>query len=299
MDHLTALRVFRAVVDCGTFAGAARDLGLSNAAVSKNVGELESHLGTRLLNRTTRAMSLTEAGARFHARVSRLLEDLADAEAEASDLADAPRGRLRVSAPMSWGLVRLAPMLPEFLALHPHVALDVAYTDAKVDVVGGGFDVVIRGEGSLTDSSFIARKLCELDRIVCASPDYVATHGRPRHPETLSEHECLIYSLAASPETWHFTRNGKSLSIKVAGRYRANSSLAIGDAATAGTGIALIPRDYVRTPLKEGRLVQLLKPWRPERQGLHAIYPSSRHVPARLRAFVDFLVAKLPGSRQQ
>lgn len=293
MDRFTALRVFRAVVDCGSFAAAARDLGLSNAAVSKNIGELEAHLGTRLLNRTTRSMNLTEAGAHYYERMTRLLQDLADADDAVAEMTRVPRGRLRVNAPMSWGLLRLSNLMPDFLQRYPEVRVELELSDTVADLVEQHIDVAIRGQGAMKDSTSIARRLARLDRVVCGSPAYFKRHGTPGVPADLREHSCLVYSLSSEPEKWRFTREGKRSDVTVSGNYRVNNSLALRDALLAGAGIALIPTDYVREYLSAGRVKAVLEDWETNEQAIYAVYPSGRYLPGRVRAFIDFLIEKL------
>lgn len=293
MERFTALKVFCAVVQHGSFAAAARNLRLSNAAVSKNVNELETHLGARLLTRTTRRMSLTEAGEYYYEDVSRVLRELDEADAAVSEMTGAPRGRLRVSVPMSFGLQHLASIVPEFLERYPDVTVDLEMSDAAVDLVGNHFDVAIRGHGALPDSSLVARKLKSLRRVICGAPAYFERHGLPQNPRDLRAHRCLIYTLSNAPDAWTLARNGRKLEVPVRGPYRVNNSLAIREALLAGVGIALIPRIYVEQALADGRLLAVLEAWCPEEQWIYALYPSGRFTTKRVKVFVDFLTDKL------
>lgn len=296
MDRLTALNVFRTVVDLGSFAEAARQLRLSPAAVSKNIRELETHLAVRLLNRTTRRMSLTEAGALYHQRVSGILDDLHEADATLAPLQQQPRGLLRVSAPVSASLVALTEAIPRFLERYPDIALDLRLDDRRVNIVEDGFDLVIRGSDRLENSSLIARRLLTLDHVLCCAPAYRARAGAPASPEELKRHNCVQFTLSGHADEWTFTKADRSVSIAIDGRYKVTSSLAVRDALRAGFGLSLTPRLYVQEDLAAGRLVPLLEDWTPVETTLYAIYPSARLVQAKVRAFLDFLVETLGAS---
>ncbi|MEM7428967.1 MAG: LysR family transcriptional regulator [Pseudomonadota bacterium] len=293
MDHFTALRVFRSVVEAGSFAAAARELGLSNAAVSKNVGELEAHLGARLLNRTTRSMSLTEAGSLYYDRVSQVLDELADADAALGPLQQAPTGLLRVSAPMTLTLLKLSEAIPRFLAEHPQVQLDLQMDDRRVNIIEDGFDLAIRGSDNLEDSSLVARKLMVLDHVVCAAPSYLESAGRPVRPEDLEHHNCVQFTLSGHASEWQFTRADQSVRVQVSGSYKVTSSLAVRDALLSGLGLSLIPRTYVSQQIERGELYTVLDDWDPVETSIYAVYPSRRYLMAKVRAFIDFLVAEL------
>lgn len=293
MDQLTALRVFRQVVDGGAFAAAARKIRLSPAAISKNIGELEAHLGVRLLNRTTRRMSLTEAGARYYQQVSRILDDLEDADGSMQPLTHRPSGLLRVSAPMTLSLVRLSDAIVAFLEAHPDISLDLQLDDRRVDIVKDGFDLAIRGSDRLEDSSLVARRLMELRHVACATPAYFEANGRPRTPTDLTGHDCVQFSLSGHASEWEFTRDGETRKVQVRGRYKVTSSLAIRDALRAGFGISLVPRLYVRDDIAAGRLETVLDDWAPVVTTIYAVYPSRRYLLPKVRAFVDFLAEEL------
>ncbi len=293
MDRLTALTVFRQVVAQGSFAAAGRRLGLSPAAVSKNVRELEAHLGVRLLNRTTRRMSLTEAGRLYAERVGQILDDLAEADRMLGPLQAAPGGLLRVSAPLTLSLTCLSPAVPGFLARHPHLSLDLRLEDRRVDIVQEGFDIAVRASDRLEDSSLVARRLAALPHVVCAAPSYLARRGVPRHPAELAGHELIQFSLSGHANEWRFRRGGEEVRLPVDGRYKAGSSLAVRDALLAGFGLSLIPRAYVAAALAGGQLQPLLEDWQGPETAVHAIYPSRRHLVPKVRVFLDFLVATL------
>lgn len=296
MDRLTALTVFRQAVDLGSFAAVARRLGLSPAAVSKNIGELEAHLGVRLLNRTTRRMSLTEAGSLYYDRIARALDDITEADLSLGSLQEEPRGLLRVTAPVTLTLLTpLSTAIPEFLRRHPELTLDLRLDDRQVDMVEEGFDVAIRGSGTVADSSLVSRRLLSTPYVVCAAPSYLARSGTPQEPEDLGTHSCILFAFATRPDEWAFRRGDRSLRVPVSGRYRVGSSLAIRDALHAGFGLGLMPRIYVEDDLANGSLRAVLGDWSAGELSVQALYPSRRHVPAKVRAFLDFVVAALSG----
>ncbi|HIQ43678.1 LysR family transcriptional regulator [Ectopseudomonas khazarica] len=293
MDRLTALAVFRQVVERGSFAAAARHLKLSAAAVSKNIGELEAHLAVRLLNRTTRSMSLTEAGQRYYEQVARILDDLQQADSSLGELQATPSGTLRVSAPMSFSLVCLADAIPRFLARYPELTLDLQLDDRRVDMIAEGFDLAVRGSDRLEDSSLVARPLLTLRHVLCAAPQYLRRHGTPQVPEDLQALECVQFSLSGHAREWVFQRGEQVRRLEVCGRYSVNSSLALCAALRAGHGISLVPEIYVRDDLAQGRLQPLLEDWQMMQTQLYAIYPSRRQLQAKVRVFIDFLLEEL------
>lgn len=293
MDRLTALAVFRQVVERGSFAAAARHLKLSAAAVSKNIGELEAHLAVRLLNRTTRSMSLTEAGQRYYEQVARILDDLQQADSSLGELQATPSGTLRVSAPMSFSLVCLADAIPRFLARYPELTLDLQLDDRRVDMIAEGFDLAVRGSDRLEDSSLVARPLLTLRHVLCAAPQYLRRHGTPQVPEDLQALECVQFSLSGHAREWVFQRGEQVRRLDVCGRYSVNSSLALCAALRAGHGISLVPEIYVRDDLAQGRLQPLLEDWQMMQTQLYAIYPSRRQLQAKVRVFIDFLLEEL------
>ncbi|MCC5811761.1 MAG: LysR family transcriptional regulator [Ectothiorhodospiraceae bacterium] len=295
MDRFTALRVFKRVVELNGFTAAARDLGLSNAAVSKNVNALEAFLGARLLTRTTRRMSLTEAGEAYYRRCVRILEDLEEADAMVTSMAASPRGVLRVTAPMSLGLIRLSGVIPRFLARYPEVKIDLNLDDRVVDLIDGGYDIALGTRSTLQDSSLVSRRLGTLPRVVCATPEYLEQHGRPEQPQDLAHHRCLLFSLMPSPNEWSFQRQGLKETVHVDGPYSVNSSLTIREALLQSVGITLIPKAYVEDALASGKLVTVLDDWQPSEQSVYAIFPSARYLSPKVRAFIDFLVERFSG----
>ena len=295
MDRLTALRVFRQVAELNSFAEAGRRLGLSPAAISKNIAELEAHVGARLINRTTRRMALTEEGRIYLDHVVRGLEALAEADQALRPVTTAPGGTLRVNAPVTVTLTWLSQAIPGFLARYPDLTLDLHLDDRRVDIVREGFDLAIRGSDRLEDSSLIARKLTVMPHVLCAAPSYFRDHGRPETPADLKTLDHIRFSLSGHADRWEFNRDGRTERIAVAARYSVASSLAVRDALRAGFGVSLMPRPYVESDLREGRLVAALEDWSTVETTLYAVYPSRQHVAPKLRVFLDFLVEAFRG----
>lgn len=290
MDRLTALTVFRRVAELSSFAEAGRSLGLSPAAISKNIAELEAHLNVRLINRTTRRMALTEEGRIYLEHVTRGLDTLAEADKALCPIKIAPSGTLRISAPMTVTLTRLSAAIPGFLSRYPDLRLDLHLDDRRVDIIGEGFDLAIRGSDNLEDSSLIARKLAVMPHVLCAAPSYFEEHGKPQTPSDLKALNCIRFSLSNHADTWTFSKGGRSEQIAVKGRYSVSSSLAVRDALRAGFGFSLIPRPYVEEDLKAGRLQSALDDWSTVETTLYAVYPSRQHVAPKIRALLDFLI---------
>lgn len=289
MENLTDIAVFVRVVALGSFTLAADDLSLSRAAVSKYVSRLEERLGARLLHRTTRRLSLTEAGAALYEASRGALERIEEAEAAVARLQSAPRGRLRVSAPMSFGILHLGGALAEFAREFPAVTLDVAFDDRFVNLVEEGFDVAVR-IGNLADSSLVARKLAGARMVVCASPHYLAERGEPEVPEDLAAHNCLLYSYLATANVWRFNApDGREIAVAVGGNLRANNGIVEAEAAVAGLGVLMTPSFYVGPLIRQGKLKQILTGYTPRSIGIHAVWAQREHVPPKVRAFVDFL----------
>lgn len=293
MERWTALNVFRHAAELGSFAAASRQLGLSPAAVSKNISELEAHLAVQLFNRTTRRISLTEAGSLYYDRIARILDDLEEADGVLSAMQEAPRGLLRVTAPMTVTLICLSSVLPKFLSRYPELSLDLQLDDRRIDIVEQGFDIALRGSDNLEDSSLIARKIMTMTHVVCGAPAYFEQYGPPTSPEDLVHHCCIQFTLSGHANVWKFQNNNRSVSVPINGRYKVTSSLAVRDALRAGFGLSLIPWIYVRDDLNEGRLQTILDEWSPNETTLYAVYPSKRYVTSKVRAFLDFLVEEL------
>ena len=297
MDHMTALKVFRHAVDLGSFAAASRHLGLSPAAISKDIASWRGILPVRLLNRTTRRMSLTEAGSIYYERVVRVLDDLEDADDALSAMQRSPKGLLRVSAPMTVTLIRLSSAIPKFLDRYPDLSIDLRLDDRRMNIVEEGYDIAIRGSDNLEDSGLIAKKLMTMVHVLCAAPSYFECVGKPAKPEDLAHHNCVQFSLSDHAGEWTFRNGSRIVRMPVKGRYKVNSSLAVRDALRAGFGLSLVPWIYVKDDLEEGRLQTTLDEWSPDETTLYAVYPSKRYVVSKVRAFLDFVVEELSDDR--
>lgn len=288
MDRLTGIEVFLRVAARGSFAAAAADLGLSRAMVSKHVQALEARLGIRLLHRTTRRLSLTEAGRAYFEQAGTLVEALREAEEAVGALQSGPRGLLRVNAPVSFGLLHLGGAVRDFMDRYPEVSVELTLEDRQVDLVKEGYDLAVR-IGRLTDSSLIARRLTPCRLLLVAAPDYLASRGTPRCLSELAEHECLSYSYSASGDEWRFDGPDGPASVRISGRLRANNGDLLHAACLAGRGIALVPSFICGPGVAAGRLVHLLPEYHPPLLGVHAVYPHARHLAPKVRAFVDYL----------
>ena len=292
LENLADIAVFVRVVERGSFTLAAEDLGLSRAVVSKYLSRLEERLGARLLNRTTRRLALTEAGATLFEASRGAHERIDEAESALARFQQSPRGRLRVSAPMSFGILHLGPALADFSRRFPDVTLDVSLDDRFVNLVAEGIDVAVR-IGTLTDSSLVARRLGITRAVACASPGYLAEHGEPQSPEELASHDGLIYSYLASGNVWRFTtRDGREIPVAIAGPLRVNNGIVLAEAAIAGRGVLLSPSFYVAPMLRDGRLKRILADYRLPELGIYAVYPQREHVPPKVRVFIDYLAAR-------
>lgn len=292
MDRFQALRVFAQVVESGSFSGAAAHLGLSPTATSRHVAELEAHLQTRLLNRTTRRVSLTESGRAFYERGVQVLADLEEAEQEAARAAVVPRGTIKLTASVNFGVRNVAPAIAAFLAAHPEVRFDVSLSDRIVDLVEEGFDLAIR-IGSGGSESLVARKLGETRLVPCASRDYLAAHGAPLVPEDLQKHNCFTYEYGSPRDLWRFRdAEGRERNVRVMGNLHSNNGDLLAEAAARGAGVVFEPAFIVGPDLRAGRLVPLLQEFGTEPVPIFAVYPSRKHLSAKVRRFVDFLVER-------
>lgn len=286
------MAAFVRAVELGGFSLAAREMGLTPSAISKLVTRLENRLGVRLLNRTTRRLALTAEGEAYFLRSQRILADIAEAENEVARSRSAPRGLLRVNVGTAFGMHQLAPALPEFLARHPEVQVELTVTDRVVDLVEEGADLGIR-LGTLPDSSLVARKICDLERVVCASPAYLRRHGTPRRAEDLLAHNCLNISYSPALRRWPFDTPEGVRHIEVAGNVSANTAESLLQLALHGLGVIRLSDAIVGAPIRDGRLVALLAGvHHAEPLPLHAVYPHGRHRSPRVAAMIDFLVER-------
>ncbi len=291
MDRLQSMALFVRVAELGSFSQAARQLGMSKSAASKQVAALEERLGVRLLNRTTRRLALTEVGAVYRDHCVRVVVEADEADLAASRHSSTPRGRLRVNAPMTFGFLQLAPLLPAFLTAHPAIQVELSLNDRVVDLIEEGFDLAVR-IGRLADSSLIARRLATTGFVCAAAPGYLARAGRPAAPADLARHNCLRYTLRPQPEGWSFVRGGETVTVRIAGSLEANNGDALLAAACAGLGIVWLPDFIAAAEIAAGALVRLLPEWETPTLPIHAVFPAQRHPSAKLRAFVDFLATR-------
>ena len=289
MSILPYLETFSAVVENGSFTAAADALSMSKPVVSKQVSLLERHLGVQLLHRTTRRLHLTQAGEVFASYSHRIMSDLREAEQSVLPLQSEPQGRLRVLAPESLAISLLPEVLQSFQQQFPRIELDIYVSGRLVNLVEEGIDVALR-VGELEDSSLIARLLMPCGLHACASPEYLKKYGKPEHPSELETHNCLIYSQRPNPDSWLFRDGqGKNISIKVNGNLRSDTGNILMNAALNGNGIFIGPTFMITSALKEGRLETILDQYTPLTTGLYAVYPQSKLVSAKVRAFVDFI----------
>jgi len=296
LDRIIGMEVFTKVASLGSFSAAARSLGMSQSMATKHVDAIEDRLGARLFQRTTRRLTLTDAGQRYLEACERILGEIEEADAEATADVAEPRGMLRLNAPLSFGYRQVVPALADFAELYPQLIVDLGLTDRFVDLVEEGWDVAIR-LGSLRDSSLIARRLAPARIVLCASPDYLERHGAPKRVAELASHNCLGYTLpsAASSGRWLFGADG-SVAVPVTGNLRANNGDALRAAALAGQGLIYQPTFLVAEDLRAGRLTCVHLDAAPFQFGnVYAVYAPARHVPAKVRSLIDFLAKRWAG----
>jgi DNA-binding transcriptional LysR family regulator len=290
MDRFQAIATFAKVVETGSFARAAERLDLSVSAVSRQVADLEAHLDARLLNRTTRRLSLTESGRAFHERSVQLLADLDEAEQSAHAGTVKPRGTLRLTCAVTFGERHLVPAIGELAARYPEMQFDVELSDRVVDLVDEGFDAAVR-IGAVGSQNLVGRKIGETRLVCCAAPSYIKRRGEPRKPEDLSEHICLTYEYAPLRGVWPFRdRQGRDRTVKISGPIHANSGRFLAALAIQGLGITFEPDFIVAPDVREGRLVPLLRGFEAPPGNIYVVYPSRRHLSAKVRVFADFMV---------
>ncbi|WP_198409151.1 LysR family transcriptional regulator [Magnetospira sp. QH-2] len=293
MIDLNEMVIFARVVEAGSITGAAKMLGVPKSTVSRRLAELESRIGVRLLQRTTRSMTLTELGAAYYEHCAHIATEAEEADRLASLDQAEPRGWLRVSAPVEMGLADLGRLIGEFMAMYPQIRVQLDTSNRFVDLVQEGFDLAIRA-GDLADSSLIARRLGSDRPVVCASPEYLALHGTPTHPRDLETHAAVMFGGIGDRKSFHFTKDDDPVTVVQTARLSANLIAVARDAAIVGSGIAILPGGVCRSALESGELVAVLTDWSLPETGIHAVYPSPRHLTTKVRTFIDFLAERFP-----
>lgn len=298
MNRLADMQIFVAVAEAGSITAAAERMGLAKSAVSRRLAELEGALGVSLIQRTTRRLNLTESGRAYYARCVAILADVEDAEAEVSQAHGALRGHLKVALPQAFGLLHLAPLIQAFMKQHPDVRLELDFNDRQADLMQEGFDLAVR-IATLEDSSLIARRLAPIPHLVTASPAYLARKGVPRMAADLAHHDCLAYSNVRDPGLWSYRGpDGQPGQVRVPIRLATSSGEFLLQAAIADEGLVLLPAFYTDAALRSGQLAEVLADHRWPEPAAYAVYPPTRHLSARARAFIDFLVQHLDTSHE-
>ena len=296
MDRFENMGAFIRVVEAGSISGAADRLGVAKSAVSRRLKELEEHLGVELFHRTTRRMNLTDTGRAFYHQSVRILEDVLEAEHATSQAHGTLKGSLKIALPSTFGLMHMGPAINEFLQAHPQIEFDLDFNDREVDLIQEGFDLAIR-IANLPDSSLIARRLAPIRIVMCASPVYLEEKGMPQSPDELKDHQCLVYSLLRDFEYWHLTDiDGNETRTKIHPYLKASTGEFLKDAAVEGMGIIMVPSFIAYKEIERGALLPLLKDYKIPHVDAYAIYPQTRHLSQRVRAFVDFLVKRFEGT---
>ncbi len=295
MDRFAHMQIFVGVVEAGSISAAAERLNLAKSAVSRRLAELEAHLGVSLIQRTTRRLNLTDSGRAYYARCVAILADVEEAESAVSQAHGALKGSLKVALPLAFGLLHLAPLIQDFMRLHPEVRFELDFNDRQIDLMQEGFDLAIR-IATLADSSLIARRLAPIRHIVCASPGYLARHGTPRVAADLARHACLAYSNVRDPGLWSCRApDGEAVQVRVPVQLAASSGEFLMQAAVADEGVVLLPTFYVCDALRSGQLQQVLADHVWPELAVYAVYPPTRHLSNRARVLIDFLVERLAG----
>lgn len=288
MDILGPMQTFVRVVDAGSFTAVANQLNTTQPTISRQIAALEEHLGARLLTRTTRSLTLTDDGRAFYEHALRALEALGEAENAVGRRRSKPSGLLRMATPVVFGRLHIVPRLPAFLSRYPDVSIDLVMSDTFTDLAEQGIDLAIR-VGEITDPTLIAKRIGIVRRVTVASPTYLKAHGTPRAPSDLSDHNCIVYTRLSTGNRWLFEGPSGPMVIEVRGRYKADNSEAVREGVIAGLGIAVIPAFAFSTEIESGKIKVLLKSHEPKPLPMHAVYPSRRFVPLKVRAMIDYL----------
>ncbi|MBC7002770.1 LysR family transcriptional regulator [Photobacterium sp. BZF1] len=292
MDQLGAMRVFLRVIQTGSFSAAAREQNSSQATVSKKIAALEERLGVKLITRTSRELSLTQAGQEYYDHCVSILQEIDEVEANVRSQVSLPKGTLRIAAPAPLARILLAPLIAEFLHEYPDIEVDMVIGERPIDLVAEGIDIAIRAK-KLEDSSLIARPLFDNPLQLVASPKYLDKHGIPATPNDLKNHHCIVYTYNRSLNNWHFKENDKEVSVSVQGAFRSNSGETNLEMALAGLGITQLPIWMTEQHLETGALVQVLEGFPSDTVPINVIYPHSRHIPLKVRCFVDYVQSRL------
>jgi DNA-binding transcriptional LysR family regulator len=288
MDRLDAMEMFVRIVETGSFSSVARELGTTQPTISKQLTALESHLKTRLLNRSTRKLSLTESGQAYYERCKRIIDDVREAESTLGRLQGSISGHLHIDTSIAMGQMFLTPLVLKFQRQYPELSVELTLNDRFIDIVEEGVDVAIR-IGRLGESNVVARKIGATRRVTIATPDYLKQHGRPRHPQDLTHHNCLLYSYLSTGNEWMFQGPEGEIRVRVSGNFKSNNGHALREALLAGRGIAVSPDWLAHDGLRDGTTEAILTEFAPTPMDINAVFPSNRMLSAKVRAFVDFL----------
>lgn len=286
------MNMFVRVVETGSFSNVAKEMNSTQPTISKNIAELESWLGAKLLNRSTRSLRLTETGTDYYERCVAILQDVEEAEQVVGQLQTLPKGMVRVSTVVAFGRLHIVPRLGQFFDLYPDIKVDVRLNDTVVDLVEEGVDVAFR-MGTLADSTLIAKKLCFSPIVTVASPDYLKNNGMPQHPRDLREHNYVSYSGGSGGKETEFQDDGEPFYVRTEGTISTNNTEALRTALLCGLGISRIPRWLVGDAIRSGELIPVLEPYQPEPLNIYAVYPPGRHLPSKVRCFIDFFAEQL------